>query len=160
MSTPPTNANYVDVDAMSRHYIRRSASDFESLAFDLDSCMGGLTLDSPLSDDGKSFKKTVSESSKKDDAANDDDVSNYVVSKPLANKLQLSCPSRATSGNDIICDRKRDQPSSWPSSSKSLEELDFPPLPPPPTATDITRPPKQRRVSLSPRSMQHNTHDP
>jgi len=32
MSTPPTNANYVDVDAMSRHYIRRSASDFESLA--------------------------------------------------------------------------------------------------------------------------------
>lgn len=127
---------------------------------DLDSCMGGLTLDSPLSDDGKSFKKTVSESSKKDDAANDDDVSNYVVSKPLANKLQLSCPSRATSGNDIICDRKRDQPSSWPSSSKSLEEIDFPPLPPPPTATDITRPHKQRRVSLTPRSMQHNTHDP
>lgn len=129
---------------------------------DLDSCMGGLTLDSPLSDDGKSFKKTVSESSKKDDdvdAAND---ANYVVSKPSATTLQLSCPSRATSGNDIICDRKRDRPSSWPSSSsKSLEEeLDFPPLPPLPTATDITRPPiKQRRVSLTPRSMQHNTPD-
>lgn len=98
---------------------------------DLDSCMGGLTLDSPLSDDGKS-SKTVSESSKKDD---DVEAAN-------------------------ICDRKRDRPSSWPSSSKSLEELDFPPLPPLPTATDITRPPKQRRVSLTPRSMQHNTHDP
>ena len=108
---------------------------------DLDTCMGGLTLDSLLSDDGKS-SKTVSESSKKDDvdAAND------------PTKLQLSCPSRATRGNDIICDRKRDQPSSWPSSSsKSLEELDFPL----PTATDITRPLKQRRVSLTPR-----THDP
>ena len=129
---------------------------------DLDTCMGGLTLDSPLSDDGKSFKKTVSESSRKDDvnaAAANDDVSNY-VSKPSATILQLSCPSRATSGNDIICGRKRDQPSSWPSSSKSLEELDFPPIPPLPTATDTTRPPKQRRVSLTPRSMQHNTHDP
>jgi len=126
---------------------------------DLDTCMGGLTLDSPLSDDGKSFKKTVSESSKKDDDVDtaNDKVSNYVVSKPSATTLQLSCPSRATRGNDIICDRKRDQPSSWPSSSsKSLEELDFPL----PTATDITRPPKQRRVSLTPRSMQHNTHDP
>ena len=128
---------------------------------DLDSCMGGLSLDSPLSDDGKS-SKTVSESSKKDDdVAANDDVS-YVVSKPSATKLQLSCPSRATSGNNIICDRKRDRPSSWPSSSsKSLEEeLDFPPLPPLPSATDITTPPKQRRVSLTPRSMQHNTPDP
>lgn len=125
---------------------------------DLDTCMGGLTLDSPLSDDGKSFKKTVSESSRKDDDVDTANDKNF-VSKPSANKLQLSCPSLATSGNDIVCNLKRDQPSSWPSSSKSLEE-DFPPLPPLPTATDITRPHKMRRVSLTPKSMQHNTHDP